>query len=324
MAKKIFDQAKTFDLTVAGSFSTGYTEIAVVNFNGVACYQPLTSAYVNLVVMGDNSSGYSDQISRDVNDIQVDDLAQTAIGKCMDSKNPRDLEPGEYPVILEPSAVAALVEWMNYIGFGCKPLQEGTSFLSNRIGKKIMGENVAMYDDGTDEGAIAFPFDFEGVPKQKVTLIEKGVARGVVYDSISAHKESKKSTGHALTPDSAEGGLALNLFIEEGDSSPDKMIKSAEKAILVTRFHYINGLLDTTNVLLTGMTRDGTFWVENGKIKHGIKNLRFTESTLKAFSNILQISKERKIINTWWQDVGCIIAPAMLIDNFKFTGKTEF
>jgi PmbA protein len=322
--KRIFDQAKASNLTVAGSFSNGYTEIAVVNSKGVSCYQPLTSAYINLVVMGDNSSGYADQLSRNVDDIKTDDLTQVAIKKCIDSKDPKDLEPGEYPVILEPSALAALVEWMNYIGFGSKPFQEGTSFLYNRIGKKIMGDNVTMYDHGTDESAIAFPFDFEGVPKQKVMLIDKGVAKGVVYDSISAHKDGVKSTGHALTPDSAEGGLALNLFIEGGNSSLDKMISSAEKAILITRFHYINGLLDTTNAVLTGMTRDGTFWVENGKIKHGIKNLRFTESMLKAFSNVLQISQERKIVNSWWGDVGCIVAPAMLIDNFKFTGKTEF
>jgi PmbA protein len=322
--KKIFDQAQKHNLTVAGSFSTGYSEIGVVNSRGVACYQPLTSTYVNLVVMGDNSSGYSDQLTRNVDDLKIDELTQTAIRKCMDSKDPKVVEPGEYPVILEPSAVAALVEWMNYIGFGCKSFQEGTSFLSNRIGKKIMGDNVTMYDDGPDSSAIAFPFDFEGVPKQKVMLVEKGIAKGVVYDSISAHKENRKSTGHALTPDSSDGGLALNLFIDGGDSSLDEMIKSADKAILITRFHYINGLLDTTNAVLTGMTRDGTFWVEDGKIKHGIKNLRFTESMLKAFSNARQISKERKIINSWWGDVGCIVAPAMFIDNFKFTGKTEF
>ena len=322
--KKIFDKAKALQLTCAGSFSTGDSEIAVVNTKGVACYQPLTSAYLNLIVMGDNSSGYADQLSRDVDLIEVDNLAEVAIKKCMESKDPKDLDPGEYQVILEPSAVAALVEWMNYIGFGSKSFQEETSFLSNRIGKKIMSENVTMYDDGIDESAIAFPFDFEGVPKQKVMLIERGIAKGVVYDSASAHREGKRSTGHALTPDNAEGTFALNLFIQGGDSSLDKMIESVKKGILVTRFHYINGLLDTINALLTGMTRDGTFWVEDGKIKHGIKNLRFTESMLKAFSNVQQISKDRKIVASWWEDVGCIVAPAMLIDNFKFTGKTEF
>ena len=322
--KKIIDQTKASNLTASGSFSTGYTEIAVVNSQGVAAYQPLTSTYLNLVVTGDDSAGYSDQLTRNVDDLKIDQLAQIAIKKCVDSKAPKSLEPGEYTVILEPSAVAALIEWMNYIGYGSKSFQEGTSFMANRIGQKIMGDNVTMYDNGPDESAIAFPFDFQGVPKQKVMLVEKGIAKGVVYDSISAHKEGKKSTGHSLTPDSSDGGLALNLFIEGGDSSLDKMIKSAEKAILITRFHYINGYLDTNNALLTGMTRDGTFWVEDGKVQHGIKNLRFTESMLKAFSNVRQISKERKIVNSWWGDVGCIVAPAMMIDNFKFTGKTEF
>jgi PmbA protein len=322
--KRIFDKADLQKLTCAGSFTTGHSEIAVVNTHGVACYQPLTAAYLNLIVMGDNSSGFSDQLSRDVGEVDFDSLAATAIKKCVESKDPKAVEPGEYQVILEPSAVAALVEWMNYIGFGCKSFQEGTSFMSNRIGQKIMGESVSMYDDGPDESAIAFPFDFEGVPKQKVALIEKGVAKGVVYDSIYAHKEGKESTGHALTPDGADGGLALNLFIQGGDSSVEKMIESVERGILITRFHYINGFLDTTNALLTGMTRDGTFWVEDGKLQGGIKNLRFTESMLKAFSNCLQISKDRKIVASWWEDVGCIVAPAMLIDKFKFTGKTEF
>jgi len=287
--KKIFDQAKVHNLTAAGSFSTGESEIAVVNTNEVVCYQPLTSTFINIVMTGDNSSGYADYLSRDVSDVKVEHLAGIAIQKCLDSKDPKDLEPGEYDVLLEPTAVAALLEWMNYIGFGSKSFQEGTSFLSNRIGQKIMGENITIYDDGSDESAIAFPFDFEGVPKQRVTLVEGGVAKGVVYDSISAHKDKVRSTGHALTPDNAEGALALNLFIEAGDSSMDRMIES-----------------------------------ENGKVKNGVKNLRFTESMLKAFSNVAQISADRKIVNSWWGDVGCVVAPAMLIKNFKFTGKTEF
>jgi PmbA protein len=322
--KKIFDRAEVHNLTAAGSFSTGESEIAVVNSNGVACHQPLTSAFINLVVTGDNSSGYADHLSRDVDDINGEGLAQIAIRKCLDSKDPKGLEPGEYDVVLEPTAVAALLEWMNYIGFGSKPFQEGTSFLSNRIGQKIMGNNITIYDHGNDESAIAFPFDFEGVPKKKVTFIEKGVAKGVVYDSVSAHKDKVKSTGHALTPDSTEGALALNVFVDGGDSSVDKMIGSVERGLLVTRFHYINGLIDTNNALLTGMTRDATFLIEKGKVKYGVKNLRFTESMLKAFSNVTHISADRKIVNSWWGDIGCVVAPAMLMKNFKFTGKTEF
>ena len=322
--KKIFDKAAKYNFDVAGALSTGDAEIAVLNSNGVACYQPTSSAGINIVVMSDTSSGYSDGLSRDVDDIDTEKLAEIAIQKCLDSKNPQGLEPGEYDVVLEPTAVAALLEWMDYIGFGAKSFQEGTSFLSGRIGQKIMDEKVTFYDDGNDDKSLAFPFDFEGVPKQKVNLIEKGIAKGVVYDSLTANQDHTQSTGHALTPDSSDRALALNLFLKNGDSNVKKMIESTERGILVTRFHYINGLLDTNNALLTGMTRDGTFYIESGKAKHGIKNLRFTESMLRAFSNVVQLSKDRKLVASWSTDVGCIATPAVLIKNFRFTGKTEF
>ncbi|MCJ7498377.1 MAG: metallopeptidase TldD-related protein, partial [candidate division Zixibacteria bacterium] len=143
-------------------------------------------------------------------------------------------------------------------------------------------------------------------------------------DSQTAYKDKVKSTGHSLPPPATDGPIPLNLFVKAGDSSLKKMIESLEKGLLVTRFHYINGYLDTKNALMTGMTRDGTFWIENGKVKQGVKNLRFTESMLKAFSNISQISRQRKIAIPWWGDVGVIVTPALLIRNFKFTGKTEF
>ncbi len=322
--KKIFDRAAQHNLTVAGSFSTGESEIAVMNINGVKCYQPLSSASINVVIMSDNSSGYSEALNRDVSKIDVEELAEVAIGKCLDSKNPKGVEPGEYDVMLEHTAVANLLEWMNYIGFGSKSFQEKTSFLADRIGQRVMGENISIYDDGNDDSAIAFPFDFEGVAKKKVNLVQNGMAKGVVYDSITANKDEVKSTGHALPPDEADGALCLNLFVKAGNSSRKKMIESCERGLLITRFHYINGLLDTRKALMTGMTRDGTFWIENGKVQHGVKNLRFTESMLKAFSNVQLLSRDRKIINSWWGDIGCIVCPSMLIKNFKFTGKTDF
>lgn len=324
MVKKIFDMADKHRLTIAGAFSTGESEVAVLNGNGAACYQPVSSAYINISAMSDNSSGYADGLCRNVDDLEIEGLAQTAIQKCLDSKNPRDCEPGEYSVILEPKAVAEILEWMNYIGFGAKAFQDGTSFLSGKIGRKIMGENVSIYDDGNDDFSMAFPFDFEGVPKKKVFLVQNGVAKAVVYDSLTANHDKTKSTGHALTPDSPDRALALNLFIKAGDSSLKKMIESTDRGILVTRFHYINGLIDTNNAVLTGMTRDGTFYVEEGRVKYGIKNLRFTESMLKAFSNVEQLSRQRKLIASWWNDIGCITAPTLKIKNFRFTGKTDF
>ncbi|OGC93643.1 MAG: hypothetical protein A2142_09665 [candidate division Zixibacteria bacterium RBG_16_48_11] len=322
--KKIFEKAAKHNLTVAGAFSTGESEIAVINSNGVACYQPVTSANISMTAMSDNSSGYADDLARNVDDLDFDQLAETAIRKCLDSKDPQELQPGEYTVILEPKAVAELLEWMNYIGFGAKSFQDGTSFLSGKIGQKIMGGNVSIYDDGNDDQSMAFPFDFEGVPKKKVFFVQNGLAKGVVYDTLTCVKDKTKTTGHALTPDTAERALGLNLFIKGGDTNLKKMVESADRGILVTRFHYINGLIDTNNAVMTGMTRDGTFYLENGKVKHGIKNLRFTESMLKAFSNVEQLSRQRKLIASWWSDVGCITVPAMKVNRFRFTGKTSF
>lgn len=323
--KKAIEKAARHNLQIYGSFATGEGELAVANSLGVAAYQPLSNAALNLIAMGDSSSGYADGLSRDVREVNIDSIAETAIQKCLDSSNPKDFPPGTYEVILEPAAVANLMEWMSFVSFGSKAFQEQTSCLAGKIGQKIMADSVTIYDDGGDEGGAALPFDFEGVPKKKVVFVDRGVAKGVVYDTLAANREKKKSTGHALTPDSAsEGAIPVNIFIKGSTSSLKKMIANCERGLLVTRFHYINGLLDPPNAAMTGMTRDGTFLVEGGKIKHGIKNLRFTESMVKAFSQVAEISRERNRVAAWWESIGCITTPAVRITRFAFTGKTDF
>ncbi|MEW5875273.1 MAG: TldD/PmbA family protein [Candidatus Zixiibacteriota bacterium] len=323
--KSIIDRAARKNCRVAGSFATGTGEIAVVNSLGVRTYQPFTTASVNLIAMGDGSSGYAEGLSRRFDDINVAQIASTAVDKAVRCANPSEMPPGDYEVILEPAAVGALMEWVNYIGFGSKPYQEKTSFLSGRIGQQITGSNITIYDDGNDPSGIAFPFDFEGVPKRKVELISRGVAKGPVYDSMTATRDSVASTGHALTPDAGgEGGLALNLFVAGGQSTLKDMIASVENGLLVTRFHYINGFIDTPNAVLTGMTRDGLMHIKNGRIRGGVRNLRFTDSVLRAFGGVKAMSAERQLINTWWDSLGCITVPAMHLGSFRFTGKTSF
>jgi predicted Zn-dependent protease len=323
--KAIFKKAAGKEMNLAGSFSTGSGELAIVNSAGVAAYQPFSSANVGVIAMTDTSSGFAQGLSRNVADLDIRSIGERAIKRAHRCRNPRDIEPGNYEVVLEPAAVAALLEWINYIGFGSKPFQEQTSFLSGKIGQKITGERFTVCDDATDEAGVAFPFDFEGVPKRKVELITNGVAKGAVYDSISAAREHKQSTGHALTPNySGEGGLALNLFVAGGNDSVDDLIGGVENGLLVTRFHYINGYIDTPNAVLTGMTRDGLMRIKNGKLRGGVKNLRFTDSMLRAFSDIRGIAKERELVSSWWDALGCITAPAMRLGSFKFTGKTDF
>ncbi len=325
VVKKIIAVADAKKFTLAGAFSTSAGEVAIVNTKGVRAYQPVTSASINMIAMSDTSSGYAAGLSRNVADIDFEKLARTAVEKCDRSQNPKSIEPGDYEVILEPAALGALLEWMSYIGFGSKSFQEKTSFLAGKIGKKITSERLTIYDNGLDGSSISFPFDFEGVPKKKVVFIDKGVAKGVVYDRATALKDKTKSTGHALTPDSTgDGAIALNLVVAPGTAKRAEMVNKVKRGILITRFHYINGFIDTPNAVLTGMTRDGTFLVENGEIKQGIKNLRFTDSMLRAFGSAQALSKETTLVESWWDAVGCIKAPTMHLGSFKFSGKTEF
>lgn len=323
--KKIIKATDQKSFTLAGAFATSSGEIAIVNSNGIRIYQPVSSASINMIAMSDSSSGYSAGLSRRVEDIDFDMLTSRAIEKCDRSQDPQSVEPGDYEVILEPAAVAALLEWINYIGFGSKSFQEKTSFMAGKIGKKITSDMISIFDDGLDEGSIAFPFDFEGSPKKKTKLIDKGIARGVVYDRMAAKKGKTRSTGHALMPDqTGEGALALNLTMAGGRASRDKMIASVKKGILITRFHYINGFIDTPNAVLTGMTRDGTFLIEKGEITGGIKNLRFTDAMMRAFNSTVAVSKESELVESWWSSVGCVKAPTVQLGSFRFSGKTEF
>ncbi len=320
---RIIKMVEDKGLQVAGALSTSSGEIAVLNSFGVAAYQPLSAATLRIVVSSADSSGYADSLCRDIGELDVDERTEVAIKRCLESKGPRDLKPGRYDVLLEPPAVGELIEWMSMIGFGAKSLQEETSFLSDRLGERIVSEKVTIYDDGNDPSGIAMPFDFEGIPKQRVYFIDKGVAQGVVYDSETANREGKTSTGHALPPTSHSGPMPLNVFFAPGDEGEEEMLNSMRRGILVTRFHYVNGLLNTREALFTGMTRDGTFFVEDGKVKYPIENLRFTESMLKALSNVEMVSRERKAINAWWEAVGAAVVPSLLIKDFNFSGKTS-
>lgn len=322
--RKICRQAEKFGITVAGAFSTSSSELAVVNSNGLALYQPSTTAYINLIAISDTSSGYAEALSRRVVKIPFASLTETAFKKCLDCRKPEDLEPGKYDVILEPVAVSSIMDWLTSIAFGAKPYLEKTSFLSNKLNKKVMGPEITICDDGTDTSGLAIPFDYEGVYKKKVYFVKKGIAGGPVYDSIYAVKGKTRSTGHSSPPGFGGGPRADNIFIAPGKKSKSSLIASVKNGILVTRFFYINGLLDTTRAMMTGMTRDGTFRIKNGKIVGPVKNLRFTESITKAFSRIGGISRETQLVKNWWRDIGCCSAPTILIKRFNFSGKTEF
>jgi len=216
-----------------------------------------------------------------------------------------------------------VMNWLSIIAFGSKAFLEGTSFLVGKLGERSMGENITIYDSIHEPEAEGIPFDFEGTPKQKLILIERGVNRGAVFDRISAKQAGMEPTGHAGPPGSPWGAIPWNVCMAPGDSSLEEMIAGCERGLLITRFHYLNGFLNPREALMTGMTRYGTFLVEGGKIKHAVKNLRWTESMLRAFSNVEAISKAREVVPLGDGGAAFSILPAIYIKGFTFTGVQE-
>ena len=309
-------------LEAAGAFSTAVDELMAVNSLGVSAYHCGTIAHIVTVIMGPDSSGYAQADHMDVTALDPEAIGRVAVEKALKSKNPTDLDPGEYTVILEENAVADMIDTLGYLGFSALAVQEGRSFMNDRFGQKITGDGITIWDDGHDPRGM-MPFDYEGVPKQKVALIENGVARGVVYDSFTAGREKDKtSTGHSLPAPNSWGPYPMNLFMAPGEATKEEMLAATEKGIWVTRFHYTNPVHPIKTVL-TGMTRDGTFLIENGTITRPLKNLRFTQSILEALSGADMLGRDLKLIKADWENTATCV-PAARIQGFRFTGTTEF
>jgi len=316
----ICDAARNAKVTAAGAFRTSASEVAVANSLGVFAYHRETNADINTTMMSTDSSGYAARLSMDVNDVDGPTLAAEAIDKCLRSANPVSLEPGVYDVILEDYAASDILDYLAYLGFGAQPFQEKRSFMSGHVGEEVVGENVTIWDDGLSAETIPMPFDFEGVPKRRVELITNGVANGVVYDSYYGGKEGKPSTGHALPAGATYGPLPMNLFLNAGGATPDDMLASTERGIWVSRFWYTRPV-HPLKVIVTGMTRDGTFLVEKGKITAPIKNLRFTQSYLDALNQVELISRQTRLMPGM---IGVSRVPSLKVKSWNFSGATEF
>ncbi|MCH7760838.1 TldD/PmbA family protein [candidate division TA06 bacterium] len=324
--KRIVEEAQAKGFKAYGAYTTGVSEVGVANSLGIFDYALGTDAFLNTIIIADSGSGYAQGAGRDVRKIHVEKVSQSALLKAERSQNPVEVEPGEYEVVLEEHAVVTFLNFLGYMGLGALAFQERRSFMNEKLGKKITGENITLWDDGLDLRGFAFPFDFEGVAKKKVLLIDQGIAKGVVYDSLTAGKESRKSTGHS-TGSTVWGPFPMNLFMKGGNSTIEEMVKSTKRGIYVTRFHYTN-VVEPMETIITGMTRNGTFLIENGEITRPLKNLRFTQSILKALSHVTHISKQPKLVG---EGVGYgsrfatgTVAPSIKCEKFNFTGVTEF
>lgn len=314
--------AKIEGLNASGAFQTGVRHLAIATLGGAWAYHPGTWSHFNTVVMGEDSSGWSSDTHLDAGLIDGEALAEEAIDKALRGRHPRDLEPGEYPVLLEEYAV---LELLSYLGraFGAEDVAEGRSFLSGREGECLIHPAVSVVDDPRDVSGLPVPFDDEGTPCTRAVLFERGVAGHPVHDRRSAERASCLSTGHHAAGGAfwSAGPRASHLLMAPGRTSKDDLLQGMERGLLVTRFHYVNQL-DARRTTLTGMTRDGTFWVENGRIVHPVRNLRFTYPWLDALRDVEAVGLRTKLGFNWAG--GASRAPALRIGRFRFTGKTTF
>jgi PmbA protein len=295
--------------------------VALGNSQGLFAFHQDTKAIFSATVEVEGVSGWAEDVKRDVTQIEADYVIQTAIKKALDARKPVAIKPGEYPVVLESAAVTDFLMFMVYEGFGGLNFLEGRSFMSGKLGQKVMGDNVTIVDDAYSPANPGMSFDFEGTPRQKLVLIDKGLANAVTHDRLTAVKAGASSTGHSLPQPNSTGPLPLNVMLEPGDSSLEEMINSTGMGILVTHFHYTN-VQDPVKLMLTGMTRDGTFLIENGKVTKPLRNLRFTDSAVQVFNRIEMISQDRRTAQGFF--AGAFVVPALKISGFNFSSVSEF
>ena len=316
-ARAVIAAADEAGVTAYGSFSTEAEAVAVATSKGVRAAERRTSSQLLTVAMGPgNGTGYAEQVSVDATAIDALAIGREAAERARASVNPVDIAPGDYPVVLHHYAVVDLVDMLGYLGFSALAVQEDRSFWEP--GRRVASPLVTLTDDGRDPTGVPMGFDAEGVPKQRLSLIEDGVCRDLAYDAQTAARAGRASTGHGLPAPNTYGPFPTNMVMAAGDTPMDELVGGLDRGLLVTRFHYTNPV-HSKKVIITGMTRDGTFLVEGGRIVGPVRNLRFTMSYLDALANVEAVSRERRCVRGF---LGASVVPSLRLSSFSFTGAT--
>lgn len=318
MCDEIFKTAEQRDYWCAGFVTTSESGVTIVNSSGARASFDGTDCGVNVKMNADDSTGFAEGHDNDVARLNAHTIGVNSAEKAQESAHPRAVEPGEWTVILEPAAFGELFSYL--VGhFSAQSFDEGSSFLSDGLDKAYLGENVTISDDYAHPLNPGMPFDYEGQPTQRLTLIEGGVAKNIVTDSYWANKLNRPNTGHALPAPNAYGPQAGHVVIVPGSKPVSQLISETKRGLLITRFWYIR-TVDQKKAIVTGMTRDGTFLIEEGRITGGVRNMRFNQSIIEAlrrceFSNALHRTGGYSY---------SLVVPAAKIDGFTFSSGTEF
>ncbi|HKS83684.1 MAG TPA: TldD/PmbA family protein [Candidatus Acidoferrales bacterium] len=305
--------------TAAGIYSSGYTNSILANSRGLFARYDESDAEFSITILEENSSGWAKSNSPDIREVGPDALAESASRKAADSRNPREAAPGRYTAILSSSAVLDLVGFLFYDFAGTSVLDK-RSCLVGRMGKKIFGDNITIWDDAYHPLQLGEPYDGEGLPRQKVLLVDRGVPKNLVYARSTAKKMKAKPTGHGFSLPNEYGEAPMNLVFQGGDQSVDDMLRSTDRGVLITRLWYIREV-DPYEKILTGMTRDGTFLIENGKIAGGIRNFRFNQSVIEMLANVEALGPA---VRAAGEESFEMVVPAMKVRGFHFSEVTKF
>jgi len=323
-AKQLCDAARAASLSAAGYVSSNVQELAIASSKGVWAYSPATTSDAELAALGDAGSAFAQRLSLDFGTLDIAGCAREAVEKATAAQRPRDLAPGTHEVVLEPYAVRDIIAFLGSQLTGLA-VEEGRSFVAGKLGQKVTGD-ITLVDDPFDAQGLPRAFDLEGQPSHRVTLIERGVAKAVVYDSQTAHRTGQKNTGHALPPNPFQPSAPMHLRLEPGDQMREDLIRSCKKGVLVTRFWYTRWV-HQLRTIVTGMTRDGTFAIENGEIAYPVKNFRFTQSYHDALGGTLGIGNALTLLVPGEQfglQVSSYRVPPLHLQAFTFTGATQY
>jgi len=316
---KLCDAARRGGHTAAGIFSTSASALALANSRGVFAFHAQTRAEFSITAMDGDSSGWAKATSPDLRAIEPEELARRAMEKAAASRHPREIPPGRMTVILEPAAVLDLAGFLFYDFAGTAVLDHRSCF-NERMGKPVFGANIDVWDDVAHPLQSGAPFDGEGLPRQRVQLVEAGVPKRLVYSRATARKMKAKPTGHGLALPNEWGEAPMNLVLGGGNVSLEGMIGSTERGVLLTRVWYVREV-DPYEKVLTGMTRDGTFLVEDGRVTGGLRNLRFNESMLEMLSKVEELGPA---VRASGEEAFDMVVPAMKVRDFHFTEMTKF
>jgi PmbA protein len=303
----------------AGIFSSGQNQSILVNSRGLQAAYRDTNATFSVTIQQGSAASWAKANSGDFAQFQPSELAETASRKAAQAQNPAELAPGKFTVILEPAAVLDLVGFLSY-DFSATAVADKRSCFSGRIGKSILGKNIDIIDDVYHPQQLGAPFDGEGVPRKKVVLVDRGEVKNLVYARSSAKRAGTKPTGHGFPLPNEYGEAPLNLVIRGGNTSVEEMIASTDHGLLVTRLWYIREV-DPYEKIMTGMTRDGLFQIERGKIIRAAKNFRFNQSVLEMLRNVECLGPAQRATG---EESFEMVVPPMKVSNFHFSEVTKF